>query len=518
MAALASRMYDPTPLGGSPGGFSGAVSDAAPATPPAKPDDAGSAATDLAGQLGGALKSITSRTTDALNKEEARVAGIPVPKLEQVPQPTAKMTQPYEMWASTAMALATLGSLMTRQPLTAAMNAVAGVMKAYRAGDQAAADANYKTWEVANKNALAIADFQQKAYDDALKGVERREGNIVKEGDAASRDAIAEVTALAHAFSDNVMLSRIQVDGLKGGIDVQMSRDGLLKTHETNADNTAEFKQFVDAAATLQKTQEWKAAMADPINGPAKIQKMSQDLADKYPNVSGKGGVGTSGMMDDATLNFMADQVLAGDKSPFTNMGRGSQGARNLVALRERVNEKAEAAGLTGTDLAKIDAQFMGTQAEARTLGNQAGRVTSSSLEANKLADQALAASAKVPRNKFRFVNGPNQTVQAQSNDPDLARLVVAVNGLINTYARAINPTGQPRVSDKEHAREMLSTVQDQEAFAAAVGQMKIEIQAALESPHEAMGMIGGGTPNTGGDDAPPDTSDMDALVNQWSK
>src|SRR5690606_6718593 len=63
------------------------------------------------------------------------------------------------------------------------------------------------------------------------------------------------------------------------------------------------------------------------------------------------GGTGASGTgeptIDDETLTAMAEQYLAGDKSVFQNLGRGAQGATNVVALRKRVAEVAKEAGMT---------------------------------------------------------------------------------------------------------------------------------------------------------------------------
>ncbi len=63
--------------------------------------------------------------------------------------------------------------------------------------------------------------------------------------------------------------------------------------------------------------------------------------------------------------------------------------------------------------------------------------------------------------------------VQANTGDPALKQFVAANNTIINTFARAISPTGSPTVSDKEHAREMLSTADSPEAYAAVLQQMQ---------------------------------------------
>jgi hypothetical protein len=56
---------------------------------------------------------------------------------------------------------------------------------------------------------------------------------------------------------------------------------------------------------------------------------------------------------------------------------------------------------------------------------------------------------------------------------------------LVNVYSRAVSPTGQPTVADKEHARELLSTAYDQPSYAAVLQQMQKEIGAARAAPKE---------------------------------
>src|SRR5581483_8667184 len=119
--------------------------------------------------------------TDKLNALEGEAGRLVPPKLDVPPPPVAKSTDPHTVWGSMAMGLAMLGSLFTRTPLTTAMNAAADVVTAYRQGDQARADQAFATWKQASQNAIELANFQQKAYDEALSGIERRERMTIEE-------------------------------------------------------------------------------------------------------------------------------------------------------------------------------------------------------------------------------------------------------------------------------------------------------------------------------------------------
>ena len=103
--------------------------------------------------------------------------------------------------------------------------------------------------------------------------------------------------------------------------------------------------------------------------------------------------------------------------------------------------------------------------------------------EANQLVPLALDASAKVNRTNYPSLNTVLIAAAKGTGDPNVVKLGVATNSLINTYARAINPSGVPTVSDKEHARELLENAWSKGQYSAAVSQLKLEMDAAAQSP-----------------------------------
>lgn len=192
----------------------------------------------------------------------------------------------------------------------------------------------------------------------------------------------------------------------------------------------------------------------------------------------------------DATLSddekkMMAQQYLAGDKSVMQNIGRGVQGASNIVALRGEIAKQAAEQGMDGKDIAANIAEFGGLTSGERTLGARTANVGLAVDEAKKLAPLAVDASRTVSRSAFVPISKAEQMVQKGTNDENIRRFVAANNSLINVYARGISPTGTPTVSDKEHGREMLDTAFDQKSYEAVVDQMMKEMAAAQEAPGE---------------------------------
>ena len=186
---------------------------------------------------------------------------------------------------------------------------------------------------------------------------------------------------------------------------------------------------------------------------------------------------------DPQVLSAMADQALAGDKSVFTNLGRGAQGAKNIVALRTAMNNKMLENGWSGKDIAAKNAEFIGMTSGQRTLGTRTANIEMAGTEFSNMLPLAREASALVPRSGFLPFGKANVMFDEQTNDPALRQFAAANNSLVNVYARAISPSGQPTISDKDHAREMLSTAFDQKSYNATLDQLEKEISAARKSP-----------------------------------
>jgi hypothetical protein len=186
--------------------------------------------------------------------------------------------------------------------------------------------------------------------------------------------------------------------------------------------------------------------------------------------------------IDSDTLNVMAQQYLAGDNSVFTNLGRGRQGAQNVIALRRTIMDQAKSQGIDGSDIASRMAEFGGIKSGERALGTRTAQIGMAVNEATKFAKLAEDASKAFPRGSFVPVNRAMVAYADNTSDPKLKAFGAANLSFINAYARAVGG-GSPTVSDKEHAREMLSTADGPEAYSAVINQLQKEMVAAKESP-----------------------------------
>lgn len=183
------------------------------------------------------------------------------------------------------------------------------------------------------------------------------------------------------------------------------------------------------------------------------------------------------------TIDQMARQAKAGDNSVFLNLGRGAQSSQNIIAVRKRMAELNAADGETGAEQANRNAEYFGTRAGQRTLGTKQANIEMAATEFNQVLPVVQKASAAVNRTNYPDLNRIMQAWEQKTGDPNIVAFGGGVNTLVNLYSRAISPTGTPTVSDKDHAREILSKAWSQGQFDAAVGMMQQEVQAALNSP-----------------------------------
>lgn len=239
-----------------------------------------------------------------------------------------------------------------------------------------------------------------------------------------------------------------------------------------------------DPAYIRQKAQQGTDPNATHVLGKgSEIYKTDQDGTVTIIHKNDESGADAT--LSDETTKAMAAQYLAGDRTVMQNLGRGAQGAANIVKLREEITRQANAAGLDGKGIVDNFNEQAGALAGQRTVGTRAANISLAANEANNMIPVALAASEKVPRGNWMPWNKAVQAYQKGTSSPELASFVAATNSLVNAYVRAVSPGGVPTDSMREHAYSMLNSAQGPDAFKAVVSTMKMEMEAALQAPSQ---------------------------------
>ena len=237
--------------------------------------------------------------------------------------------------------------------------------------------------------------------------------------------------------------------------------------------------------ATGPKGDQWRAPTPDEAKqfpGARQINTGTGEV--KFAPASLIAGTpGEGGAFSPDAVRIMAEQYLSGDKSVLSNLGRGASGQHDRVAIRNEIYRQAKERGWDGSQIANAMAEFAGQTAGERTLGTRSAQAGMAVNELLPMIDQAHTAMTQVSRSGFLPWGKVQQLWQANTNDPNLRRAHAAVEAVVNTWARAINPSGQGTDSDKRRGEDMLSTAFDQKSFDAVLDQMKQEALAAKGSP-----------------------------------
>jgi hypothetical protein len=144
---------------------------------------------------------------------------------------------------------------------------------------------------------------------------------------------------------------------------------------------------------------------------------------------------------------------------------------------------------LATTLLANPDANVLelgvsaaGATAAERSLATQTAKMSTAANEANKMVDVVRGLSDKVDRTEFPTINAITNAVSKGTGGKEIVQLNTSINALVNSYARAISPTGQPTVSDKNHAREVINSAYSTGQIGAILDVMQQEMSIAREA------------------------------------
>ena len=258
----------------------GTVSPGSPAVRGATADRSQSQPID-SNRLLGALGISGLNSTLAADRADVQSKEPGPPKLTPMPPP-APPTDPFQAFGQPAMWLAALGSLLTRQPLTAAIQSAGAVLKSTHDQDLAAAQQHFNEWKINSENAMKMAKYEQDAYKAAITkyGTDARAGE-------------AQIRTVAAAFKNEALLKVYQTEGMtgvvrylkKGSADTSLLSERALKLQDemqTRLDKVQARQDFDAAHPELKGTPQLaEAHMAIDRGEIPAIDKPTQTPAQK---------------------------------------------------------------------------------------------------------------------------------------------------------------------------------------------------------------------------------------------
>jgi len=143
-----------------------------------------------------------------------------------------------------------------------------------------------------------------------------------------------------------------------------------------------------------------------------------------------------------------------------------------------------------GVNLKELSIDAMSGAASSRALAIQSAKILTAANEADNMIKIVRNTSAKIDRTQYPTINAIQNAVDKGTGGKEIVQLNTAINALINSYARAINPTGVSTVSDKNHAREIINSNYASGQLGAILDIMQEEMRVAKASPGEASAQL----------------------------
>ena len=290
-------------------------------------------------------------------------------------------------------------------------------------------------------------------------------GDYNREKRAAENDSLAERRNFAS------QLAKLDMDAAGTNLNTEL-------TMQVRRDAADEKRNAADSSAGRQAKDEGLTPGTPEFF--ARVKELGALEANYRQQTLDRLAAAGSLTLNDDALTLAVEQYLAGDTSAATGYSRSPL---MKMQFSNRLAEIAAERGMTGADIAAATAEYQGTRAGQRTLGTRTANVEMAVQEAMNMMPMALEASEMVDRTQYPTLNAALQAALTGTGDENIVRLGIATNSLINIYARAISPTGAPTVSDKDHARELLSAAWNKGQYAAGIDQLRLEMEAAQRSP-----------------------------------
>lgn len=312
------------------------------------------------------------------------------------------------------------------------------------------------------------------------------------------------------AGSSGSALTNIGKGGLAGLENYNQQQEQLLKeagskqaaqrlSDEANF-HQQQIKHETDQLALQQTQHEVPAGYRKTKDGTLEaIPGGPADIATVAAQAKAKLG---AAMLSGDAIEMTARRDLAGDPSGLNNIGRGAQGSQNIAAVRSREAQiLKEEMGLNdqeaGQFLANKRQQYAATGAglssEARTAGTREANLNMILATTESAIPAALEASKQVARTGWVPINQIIQRGEVIASDPNLKAFGMANLQLAEGWARAMNPTGVMRESDRDKALSFLNTADSPETYERAVNQLRTQITRERDAVRSQRPAVPGG-------------------------
>ena len=390
MAALPASVASPSPLSSalaSPGSFDAM---AAQHDTEMQQHTAASEAerAPIAADVNTAAKALSTEVDKPLEKQP-------------LPENTAKHLDPKELndTASMYMTLGALAGLLTRQPMTAALNNMSAAMEGVQKGDQEQFDRAYGEYQDNFKKAMA-----------ANKSMLDEREKIIKD----------------RSLSLTAKEAQLKLVDLKNGAKAQE----LQRSFKDRMD--AHYKQ----ASLTQKTEEAHARLTETIDMHRQQHEDRVAALDLKREVAAKGaaaGVTAAASAPGGSTDVSAWKYLLLGKEP---PGMGNKSADQRQMVRDQAARLGKELGLTAQEQALLPTDNAMKVKAADALTKWGAFVDKSSENIKRDLDLVVESARKVDPGSIQAINKAILAGEKEFQDPAAISYALAVNKLNTEYIR----------------------------------------------------------------------------------
>ena len=235
---------------------------------------------------------------------------------------------------------------------------------------------------------------------------------------------------------------------------------------------------------------------------PTEISKKENELDELQVKLSKETDPNKKKTLKDRIARLRADisgDVYGREKTPATTpvqdalvskaildgrLDPGKVNSRNIATIAKTLEMDPNA------NLKELSIDAMSGAASSKALATQSAKILTAANEADNMIKIVRTTAAKVDRTQYPTINAIQNAVDKGTGGKEIVKLNTALNALVNSYARAINPTGVSTVSDKNHAREIINSNYATGQLDAILDVMQEEMRVAKASPGEASAQL----------------------------
>ena len=447
-----------------------------------KPDPAPSPPPVVAAATKGMPPSI-SGLEDTLTRDRAEAEAVKpsMPVLAKPPRQEAN-TDPFAAFGQPAMWIATIGSLFTRRPFVNAIQAMGGVLKATSDKDAAAAKQSYDTWKVETENAVKLAQFQEKAYDAALKKLDidaktgeaelrtqmlaNRDENLEKiresHGIAGVRQALADRKRQVEAVQKQVsqtgpyLKQHVDIAAMRASDDPIEQMKGVVAQQEMDLQRLQGSKkstpvQINQASDLLNTSKAYLDRLQNP--DPAVSEAAWKEAAPRF-GLSGTGKpqkqTAPGPVLSEDAADFDARTYLRTGQIPSVGMG----GTAQRIQIQNRAAEIAKESGHSVDDYIEGRASLKADTSSLQNITKIRDAATGYEAGASKQLDLAVSMLPRTPEPlDSQILTRWARSGATQFGDVDVPKYQAALISGLDEYAKVITgATGAAPSSDAARA------------------------------------------------------------------